>query len=326
MRTWMFAPLTLLIVGRLHAAPLVEPPDEPDLEFVFKPNAYAVPIGPFTIYDSHCRSAKAWSVAEHWGIGQAALLTQHRFYDPATDDIDLDLYVEQIWTPGARPECSMHLDGVPPGFTGPIWLDYEQWDEFRNPDNYTDQAIISRFFQYYQLIEATRILRPDSPIILHNMLRTAAHGHPLVYALEAMLHLRVHATSPALWVQCPSVVGDGIPSVDLVETPDNCMSFEDSWNVYTQLLRLALEVKAETGLKVYPAVWYRYKLLGDPVPAWLMRIHLARILNFRWAEQHVDGVVILGGGGPTDDAMIDHMVLTADITTQVVADMPAATH
>ena len=285
--------------------------------FGYAPNPDAVPIGPFSIWDAHCRTPQAWDAAEATGIGQIPLLTKHYYYNAAIDDIDLDLYAQKIWRPGNRPDCTAHLNGVPPWYDGPIWLDYELWDEFRHPDDYTIEEIIRRYLQYVTLIEATREMRPNSAIIMHNMLRKNADSDPLIYALEQSLHMMVDGTSPSMWVQCPGIFPNGNTPY-----PPNCMTFGRSWEVYERLLKLALETKAETGLGVYPAIWYRFKLVNEPVPEWLMRIHLDRILTFEWAGQRVDGYCILGGAVPTFDAMVDHMYVAADVANQVASSLP----
>jgi hypothetical protein len=288
---------------------------------------YAVPLGPFTVYDAHCRTPGAWTVALERGIGQTPLMTKHRYYDAVTDDIDLAKYAEKIWTPGARPECTASLDGVPPWFTGPVWLDYEKWDEFRHPEDYTVEQIVRRFLQYVTLINATRQMRPGCTILLHNMLRAAPENDPFIASLELALHTLVDGTTPSLWVQCPATDfgSNGSPDTEQqppAPLPADCMSFEESWEIDEQLLERALEVKAATGLGVYPAIWYRYKMVDEPVPAWLMRAHLERILAFEWAGERVDGCSILGGSVPTIEAMIDHMAIAADVAAQVARPSP----
>ncbi len=321
--------LAALVAALIAPAPALSTPDDIQLDTAKiadpddAPNPYPVPIGPFTIYDSHCRTPEAWNVAEQWGIGATPLMTKHRYYDEYADDINLETYAQKIWTPGQRPECTAYLNGVPPWFGGPIWLDYELWDEFRHPDDYTLEQIVRRYLQYVTLIEATRAMRPGNPIILHNMLRKRPEQDPLIAALEYSLHLLVEATSPSMWVQCPVELDHGHgPQQDAGnDLPDNCLTFEESWEIYERLLKRALEVKAETGLEVYPAIWFRFKRVNEPVPEWLMRVHLARILTFEWAGQRVDGYCILGGSNPTDEPRIDHMVIAAEVATEVANDL-----
>src|SRR5262245_1191703 len=100
-------PVTAVAV---HAA---APPKKPTLNsgglgFGFNTpyNPYGHAIGPFNIFDAHCRTPEAWAVALQWGIGQTPLMTKARYYNANTDDIDLAMYAQKIWTPGARPECT----------------------------------------------------------------------------------------------------------------------------------------------------------------------------------------------------------------------------
>jgi hypothetical protein len=156
------------------------------------------------------------------------------------------------------------------------------------------------------------------------MLRASPESDPFIAALEFAIHSLVDGTTPSLWVQCPDKAFGFNQAPDTKQQPPAplppaCMTFEESWEIYEQLLRLALEVKAETGLKVYPAIWYRYKLVDQPVPEWLMRVHLERILTLEWAGQRVDGYSILGGAVPTTDPMVDHMAVAADVAMQIAA-------
>ncbi len=255
----------------------------------------------FEVYEMLCRTAALHDEAERQGVGLVPLITEWRFFDHESGRLDLERYEQNIWTPG-RPEqwleCVDYTFGIPEGWTGWVDLDFEQWDPIRYPEEHSPNKVRRRLREYKDLINATRLLRPEAQICLHNMVRGSSDKTDTM-AMELEIAILCDATSPSMYIK------EGY--------------FQRDWDVHRKVLQRCLEVKGQIGIRVYPVIWNRYRTEPfDLMPLGMLRDHVERILRFEHAGQRVDGILMFGDKeAEHEDSNIDYLKTVARTARRV---------
>ncbi len=257
-------------------------------------------FGGFTIYTTACRTENLDQLCQSLGILQVPLIHKFRFFDIENDRLDLEQYQERIWTPGVPEERAVCLNfpfGIPAGWSSWVDLDFEEWMPIRFPENYPPEVIERRVQEYKDLINATRHLRPTAKVALHSMLRADATRFPRTAAMEAEIAALCDATSPSMYVKHGQFASD--------------------WATEAVVLRRCLEVKAATGLEVYPIVWKRYRDTLDMMPEDLQRLQVRSILELEHQGQRVDGLFIFVMMDEDEPTELAYHQLVAEIAAEV---------
>ena len=119
------------------------------------------------------------------------MITKWRFIDPETESFSFERYQENVWTPDHTSGIPLDFGtqtryGIPPGWTGRVLLDYEEWD------------IEERINDFLGLIGATRTLRPSADI--GQYWKPSLNGGPVYQQAEATILRRADAVCPPLYL------------------------------------------------------------------------------------------------------------------------------
>ena len=79
-------------------------------------------------------------------------------------------------------------------------------------------------------------------------------------------------------------------------------SFEQQWSIHEQRLVRILELKKQTGIRVFPVVWKRWRSQPREImPEEIQREQIRRILKMEVGGTRVDGLWIFGSEGVDSD-------------------------
>ncbi len=231
---------------------------------------------------------------EHQAI---PLMGPWRHTDEATGDFDMERYIQNIWRPDADfgvPEGygSEERYGIPPGYTGWVILDYEQWN------------IPARVIDFLALIATTRQLRPEASIALY--WKPNINGNYLYLQTEMLILSQVDAI---------------VPTTYLLNSLQNLAA-----QLYNreQRVRYCLELGQALDKKVFPIVWKRYAAgldeQGRKIQRLLPPVLFEAVVDLCMVEHegaHADGIVLWGN---------DNLVLFNPNGNVVQPDTPTQFH
>lgn len=225
------------------------------------------------------------------------LMGPWRHTDEETGDFDIARCIENIWRPDVGfgvPEGygSEERYGIPPGYTGWVILDYEQWN------------LPYRLVDFLALIATTRQLRPQALIALY--WKPNLNGGSVYDQTEALIISQVDAIAPPTY---------------LLNSLENLAA-----QLYNreQRVRHCLELGQAHGKEVFPIVWKRYAAgvdeQGNKVQRLLAPDVFDAVLDLAMVEHEgaqADGIILWGN---------DNLVLFNPDGNVVHPDTPTQYH